>query len=329
MASLFDGIGGFPLAGERYGIKTLWASEIEAFPIAVTKIRFTDMVHVGDITKLRGADQQPVDIVCGGSPCQDVSHAGRRAGLAGARSGLFFEQIRVIKELRDADKRRGRADEFVRPRYMLFENVPGLLSSGTEHGEDFRVVLEEICGIAEHGFSVPRPPNGRWESAGAVLGEKFSLAWRVVDAQYWFVPQRRRRIVLVSDFAGHSASEILFEQDRLLGDFTPRETPGQEAAADSGAGAEDAGRPVSFACNQRDEVRDLHDISAALCAHPGMKQQTLLAENVGSLTPWDTQGARIFTGDSVAPAVCGADGGGGRNPAGLLFEEKECLTSSR
>jgi DNA (cytosine-5)-methyltransferase 1 len=145
------------------------------------------MAHVGDITKLEGDKLPPVDIVCGGSPCQDVSQAGRRAGLAGARSGLFFEQVRIVKELRDADRKRGRANESVRPRYMLWENVPGTLSSGTEYGEDFRVVLEEICGIAEHGLSVPRPPGGKWESAGAILGEKFSVAWRVVDAQYWFV----------------------------------------------------------------------------------------------------------------------------------------------
>ena len=234
MASLFDGIGGFPKAGQRYGIKTLWASEIEPFPIAVTKIRFPDMLHVGDITKLKGEKLPPVQIVCGGSPCQDVSQAGRRAGLAGERSGLFFEQIRIVKELRDADKRRGRADKSVRPRYMLWENVPGALSSGAGYGEDFRVVLEEICGVATDGFSVPRPPGGRWQSAGAIMGDEFSVAWRVVDAQYWFVPQRRKRIVLVADFAGHSAYKILFEQDRLLGDFTPREEAGQTAAADTG-----------------------------------------------------------------------------------------------
>jgi len=371
MGSLFDGIGGFPLAGQRYGIKTLWASEVEAFPIAVTKIRFPDMAHVGDITKLKGAALPPVDIVCGGSPCQDVSQAGRRAGLAGERSGLFFEQIRVVKELRDADKRRGRTDESVRPRYMLWENVPGAFSSGTPHGEDFRVVLEEICGVTASGFSVPRPPGGRWESSGAIMGEKFSVAWRVVDAQYWFVPQRRKRIVLVADFAGHSASKILFEQDRLLGHFTPREEAWQDAPADAGAGSEDAGRTtIAYACNQRDEARDLHDISAAVCAHPSVKQQTFVTAipintqiatrhekmgegtglgigndgdpsytlqeahshavfcaDRGSLTPWDTQQARIFTADSIAPTVAGADGGGGRNPAGLLLESKECMTA--
>jgi len=215
MGSLFDGIGGFPLAAIRNGVVPVWASEIETFPVEVTKQRFPDMIHVGDITRLDGAKLPPVDIICGGSPCQDLSVAGARAGLAGARSGLFMEQIRVIKEMRNADKRNGRTALFVRPRIMVWENVPGAFSS-TE-GEDFRAVIEETLRIADNGLSVPRPASGRWESAGAVLGTQFSLAWRILDAQYWGVAQRRRRIFLVADFAGGSAPEILFEQDRLLG----------------------------------------------------------------------------------------------------------------
>jgi DNA (cytosine-5)-methyltransferase 1 len=218
----------------------LWASEIEPFPIEVTKIRFPEMLHVGDICNLNGAELPPVSIITGGSPCQDLSVAGRRLGLAGERSGLFMEQIRIVKEMRDADKRRGRADESVRPRFMLWENVPGAFSSGSEHSEDFRAVLEEVCGVAAHGLSVPRPPGGRWQSAGAILGDKFSVAWRVVCAQYFFVPQRRKRIVLVCDFAGHSAHQILFEQDRLLGHFTPRGEAGEAPARDTGESAEDA-----------------------------------------------------------------------------------------
>ena len=138
MGSLFDGIGGFPLAAVRNGITPVWASEIEPFPIEVTKTHFPDMVHVGDITKLNGAELPPVDIICGGSPCQDCSVAsGTRAGLQGARSGLFFEQIRITKELRDADILRGRTGKLVRPRYFCWENVPGCFSSGSSHGEDF------------------------------------------------------------------------------------------------------------------------------------------------------------------------------------------------
>lgn len=218
MGSLFDGIGGLPLAAIRNGILPVWASEIEAFPIAVTRLRFPDMVHVGDITKLNGAVLPPVDIICGGSPCQDLSVAGARAGLAGSRSGLFMEQTRITKEMRDADERRGRTGIHVRPRFLLWENVPGAFSSGTPKGEDFRIVLEEIVRIKAGGVSVPEPDTGRWEPAGRiVLGADFSLAWRCLDAQYWGVPQRRKRIFLVADFAGQSAPQILFDQESLPG----------------------------------------------------------------------------------------------------------------
>jgi DNA (cytosine-5)-methyltransferase 1 len=215
LGSLFDGIGGFPLAAIRNGVVPVWASEIEAFPIEVTKIRFPNMLHVGDITKLNGADLPPVDIVTGGSPCQDLSIAGQRAGLSGERSGLFMEQIRIVKEMRCADERNGRTAHAVRPRYMVWENVPGVFSSA--EGEDFRAVLEETARIADSTVSVPRPPAGVWQSAGAILGSQFSLAWRVLDAQYWGVAQRRKRIFLVADFGGQAAPKILFEQDRLFG----------------------------------------------------------------------------------------------------------------
>ena len=218
MGSLFDGIGGFPLAAVRNGIRPVWASEIEAFPIEVTKLRFPDMIHVGDITKLNGAELPPVDIICGGSPCQDLSVAGARAGLAGARSGLFMEQVRLVKEMRNADELRGRTALDIRPRFMVWENVPGAFSSGTPKGEDFRCVLEEIVRIKVSGVSVPGPYSWPWQPAGRiVLGADFSLAWRCIDAQYWGVPQRRKRIFLVADFAGRSAGEILFDQESLPG----------------------------------------------------------------------------------------------------------------
>jgi DNA (cytosine-5)-methyltransferase 1 len=287
LGSLFDGIGGFPLAGVRQGFTPVWASEIEPFPIEVTKIQFPEMRHVGNITKLKGAKLTPVDVVCGGSPCQDLSVAGKRAGLQGERSGLFMEQIRVIKELREHDARRKRTANPVRlsPRYMVWENVPGAFSSAD--GEDFRAVLEETCRIADSTVSIPRPPGGVWKSAGAILGDQFSLAWRVYDAQYWSVPQRRKRIYLVADFGGHTASQILFEQDRLFGDSAPGEEARQGASdcSEAGAGASggnpadritDTG-PVAFACNQRDEVRDLLNVSGAIQAQPGMKQQTFIA----------------------------------------------------
>ena len=242
MGSLFDGIGGFPLAAVRSGIVPLWASEIEPFPIEVTKLRFPDMIHVGDITKLNGAELPPVDIICGGSPCQDLSVAGARAGLAGARSCLNMEQIRIVKEMRAHDELGGRTDHLIRPRYMVWENVPGAFSSGDPKGEDFRIVLEEIVRIKSDSLSVPRPDSGKWESAGRILlGTDFSLAWRVLDAQYWGVAQRRRRIFLVADFGGRTAPAILFKQDCLPGYPPPRLRTWEGTPATAQGGADDAG----------------------------------------------------------------------------------------
>ena len=184
MGSLFDGIGGFPLAAVRNGIRPVWASEIEVFPIEVTKLRFPNMVHVGDITKLNGAELPPVNIICGGSPCQDLSVAGARAGLAGARSGLFMEQVRLTKEMRNADELRGRTAIDIRPRFMVWENVPGAFSSGTPKGEDFRCVLEETARIKVSGISIPQPYPWPWQPVGRIILEvDFSLAWRCLDAE--------------------------------------------------------------------------------------------------------------------------------------------------
>ena len=166
MGSLFDGIGGFPLAAERHGIRTLWASEIEPFPMKVTEQRFPSMAHKGDITKLSGRLLFPVDIICGGSPCQDLSVAGARAGLSGARSGLFMEQIRIVKEMRTAERERGRTAADIRPRWLCWENVPGAFSSGSPKGEDFRIVLEEIIRIHDAGAEVPRSYPYSWPDAG-------------------------------------------------------------------------------------------------------------------------------------------------------------------
>ena len=236
MGSLFDGIGGFPLAAVHNGIVPVWASEIEAFPIEVTKICFPDMAHVGDITKLDGAKLPPVDIICGGSPCQDLSVAGQRRGLAGERSGLFMEQVRIVKEMRNEDIRRGRTAQFIRPRFLLWENVPGAFSSAG--GEDFRAVIEEIVRIKESTCHVPRPDSGRWGPAGAaILGNQFSLAWRCMDAQFWGLAQRRKRIFLVADFGGLTAPQILFIPESLPGYFAQSAGTGQGAAGEAGTGA--------------------------------------------------------------------------------------------
>ena len=173
------------------------------------------MLHLGDITKISGYDVPPVDVIVGGSPCQDLSIAGKRAGLDGERSGLFMEQLRIIKEMRENDRRNGRTAHDVRPRYMVWENVPGAFSS--HGGEDFRIVLEETAKVAEKDASIPMPDNGKWSTSGCVMGNGWSIAWRILDAQFWGVPQRRRRIALVADFGGQSASEILFVRKSVSG----------------------------------------------------------------------------------------------------------------
>lgn len=177
------------------------------------------MQHLGDICQINGAKIAPVDVIIGGSPCQDLSCAGQRAGLAGERSGLFMEQIRVIKEMRAADEARGRTAEFIRPRFMVWENVPGAFSSNL--CEDFRTVLEETAKIVQPDAVIPKPPKGKWSTSGCIMGRGWSIAWRVLDAQFWGVPQRRRRIALVADFGGYAAPEILFERKGLLGDIEP------------------------------------------------------------------------------------------------------------
>ncbi len=207
LGSLFDGSGGFPLAAIFCGIKPIWSSEVEPFPIRVTQKNLPQVKHLGDIKDIDGSEIEPVDIITFGSPCQDLSIAGKRAGLEGEKSNLFYEAIRVIKEMRC--KTNGKY-----PRYLLWENVPGAFSSNK--GEDFRCVLEEITRIKNSTVKLSRP--SKWQSAGEILGDNFSLAWRVLDAKYFGVPQRRRRIFLVADLDGGSSREILFEQKSLSGD---------------------------------------------------------------------------------------------------------------
>ena len=189
------------------------------------------MLHLGDITKIDGTKAPVVDVVVGGSPCQNLSIAGKREGLAGAESRLFMEQIRVIKEMRNEDKRNGRTGVDIRPRYMLWENVTGAFSSNK--GEDFRVVLEETAKIADKNAVIPRPADGKWRTCGCIMADGWSIAWRVLDAQFWGVPQRRRRIALVADFGGQSAPEILFVRKSVSRDSEQGESKGKETAADT------------------------------------------------------------------------------------------------
>ena len=228
LGSLFDGSGGFPLGGLISGITPVWASEIEPFPIRVTTKRLPFMKHYGDVSKMNGADIEPVDIITFGSPCQDMSIAGRREGLDGSRSSLFYEAVRIVKEMRC--KTNGRY-----PRYIVWENVPGAFSSNK--GADFQSVLEEVCSVKGYEIHTPRPE--RWPTAGEIVADDFSLAWRVFDAQYWGVPQRRKRIYLVADFAGGSAGKILFESEGVSG-YTPqgfRSWQGAAGASEKGSGA--------------------------------------------------------------------------------------------
>ena len=240
LGSLFDGSGGFPLAGSLYGIEPKWAAEVEPYPIAVTRSRFPGMKHLGDISKVSGAEIEPVDIITFGSPCQDLSVAGKRAGLKHTengdeettRSGLFMEAVRIIKEMREATNG-------VYPRFALWENVPGAFSSN--RGEDFRIVLEELIKIVEPEAVMPAVPKAGWAYADCYCGDGWSLAYRVLDAKHWGVPQRRRRIYLVADFGGERAGEVLFEREGLRGYFEEGRTPWQGTAPDAerGTGAAD------------------------------------------------------------------------------------------
>ena len=230
LGSLFSGSGGFELGGLLSGIQPVWASEIEPFPIRVTTKRLPFVKHLGDICGIHGDEIEPVDIITFGSPCTDMSVAGKRAGLGGKQSGLFYEAVRIIKEMRCATDGKY-------PRFIVWENVPGAFSSNK--GEDFRCVLEEICSVGEEGVHVPGPAGGKWAKAGEVVADSFSLAWRQVDARLWGTPQRRKRIYLVGDFNAGGAGKILFESEGVSGYSAEgfRAWQGASRHTEEGAGA--------------------------------------------------------------------------------------------
>lgn len=242
LGSLFDGSGGFPLAGVINGVIPMWAAEIEPYPISVTRERFPRMMHLGSVLDINGGVIPPVDIITFGSPCQDMSVAGKRAGMQHSakgdedttRSGLFYEAIRIIREMR-------RATNGKYPTFAVWENVPGAFSSNK--GQDFRCVLEELAQIAGGDVSIPQPSGGKWNPAGEIVGDGFSIAWRVLDAQYWGVPQRRKRIYLVADFADERAGSILFERESMPRNTEPGEAQGQAATGDAGGGIDRSGQP--------------------------------------------------------------------------------------
>ena len=233
LGSLFDGSGGFCLGGILAGIKPVWQSEIEPFPIRVTTKRLPFVKHYGDVNTLNGHELEPVDIITFGSPCTDLSIAGKRAGLEGSQSGLFHQAVRIIKEMRE--KTNG-----IYPRFIVWENVPGAFSS--HGGDDFQKVLEEICGICDDSVSVPG--SAKWEPAGCILGDGFSVAWRVLDADAWGVPQRRKRIYLVGHLTGHCAGKILFESEGVSGYSAEGFRSWQRTACRVEGGAGEAGGTI-------------------------------------------------------------------------------------
>ena len=290
LGSLFDGSGGFPLGGLLSGITPVWASEIEPFPIRVTTKRLPFMKHYGDVAKMDGGKIEPVDIITFGSPCQDMSIAGRREGLDGSRSSLFYEAVRIVKEMRCATNGRY-------PRYIVWENVPGAFSSNK--GADFQSVLEEICSVKGYEVDPARP--AKWPAAGEIVADDFSLAWRVFDAQYWGVPQRRKRIYLVADLAGGSAGKILFESEGVSG-YTPQGFRPRQGAA--GAFAEGAGASGCVCLNDQGGSRmDVtEDVAATLRAENHGHPPCVMGA-AGFCTEHSAQARGIGYGEETSPTL--------------------------
>jgi DNA (cytosine-5)-methyltransferase 1 len=301
LGSLFDGSGGFPLGAFINGITPIWASEVEPFPIRVTTKRFQSIKHYGDICRINGAEIEPVDIITFGSPCTDLSVAGKRAGLEGKQSSLFHEAIRVIKEMRC--KTDGKY-----PRFIVWENVPGAFSSGK--GEDFKAVINEIAKIKDETAYVPMPEKDKWLSAGEFVADDYSIAWRVLDSQYWGVPQRRRRIYLVADFASECAGKILFEFESLSGyspkSIKPRETItgdakdciGETISFEPGAASRLGGHYwENSACTLRADMGD-NQLAVAIENHPA--DSRIGIDDTGTI---QTLTGRMGTGGGNVPLV--------------------------
>lgn len=283
------------------------------------------MIHLGDITKLKGNEVPIVDVVTGGSPCQNFSVAGNRKGLGGDESVLFYHQIRLVKEMRQHDRDSGRPAQLVRPRYCVWENVPGAFSSNG--GKDFQAVLTEFVRIAEpEAPDVPLPEKGKWPKSGCLYDElgRWSIAWRVHDAQFWGVPQRRKRISLVADFGGLSAPEILFERKGLSGDFEPSAETREDATRSIGESAESAigvdlynqtatgnvAKSLNSAATDADHI--LCVIHEPLCIEMTSTKNTIVEDGISP-----TLTARMGTGGNQVNAVMGF-------PLGFRAENTKC-----
>ena len=314
LCSLFDGSGGFCLAGLLAGIQPVSCSEIEPFPIRVTTKRLPFVKHLGDINGIHGDEIEPVDIITFGSPCTDMSVAGKRAGLGGKQSSLFYEAIRIIKEMRCATNGKY-------PRFIVWENVPGAFSSNK--GEDFRCVLEEVCSVRDEGVSVPGPPKGKWSNAGEIVGDGYSVAFRQIDAQLWGVPQRRKRIYLVADFAGWGAGKILFESEGVSGYSAEGFRAWQGAArhTEEGAGAAGGVRGVvACLCDQGGQRMDvMEDMACTLRAeahHP-----PCVLDAAGFCTEHSAQAQGIGYEKETSPTLRA-----GTVPAAVMFENHSQAT---
>ena len=322
LGSLFDGSGGFPLAGILAGLEPRWASEIEPFPIRVTTKRLPQVKHLGDINAIDGGNIEPVDVITFGSPCTDMSIAGKRAGLGGKQSVLFHQAIRIIKEMRCATNGK-------QPRYIVFENVIGAFSSSGKR--DFQAVLTEIVRVKKpEAPEVPMPEKEGWPLADVLVGDGWSVAYRTLDAQHFGVAQRRRRIYLVADFEGQSAGKVLFESEGVSGYSTARFRSWQDAAraaadcagAAGGIGGMSAGfckensakaRSVGYEEEKAPTLR-AGAITAALTSH-------LVFEN-------HSQDSRYTGPLSVAPTVSHTYGAGGNNQPLVVPSANSCALES-
>ncbi|HEY9059208.1 MAG TPA: DNA cytosine methyltransferase [Pseudobacteroides sp.] len=306
LGSLFDGSGGFPLGAVINGIIPVWASEIEPFPIRVTSKKLPFVKHYGDLTKINGAEIEPVDIITFGSPCTDMSVAGKRAGLEGKQSVLFHEAIRIIKEMRC--KTNG-----MYPRFIVWENVPGAFSSGK--GEDFRAVITEIAKIKDEAVDVPMPEKDKWLCAGEILGDDFSVAWRTIDAQFWGVAQRRRRIYLVADFTDQCAGKILFEFESLSG-YSPKGIQQRETTTGDAEGC--IGAPVCFEPGAASRLGGhcWKDSTCTLRADMGDNQLAVAIEN----HPADSR-VKIDDSGKIQTLTSSMGTGGGNVP--LVMNERQ------
>lgn len=292
LGSLFSGSGGFELAGVLAGITPVWNSEIEPFAIRVTTKRLPSVKHYGDVSQLSGAELEPVDIITFGSPCQDMSIAGMRAGLDGARSGLFHQAIRIVKEMRE--KTNGE-----KPRYIVWENVPGAFSSN--NGEDFKAVLEAVIGVKEPAAQVPAPDKNGWPYADVYVGDGWSVAYRLMDAQFWGAPQRRARIFLVADFGSERAGDILFKSEGLSGYSAAGFEAWKAAARDPQSGAGAAGGVICINPQGNSGVDISEDMSGTLVAQDHGNHPAVLA--AGFCTEHSAQSRSIGYEEETSPTL--------------------------